>query len=147
MSGTISLFPYTEDVPEGMVWTYQVVLRGGNVTHLWSLADKTGGIHISANISSWSDGSRQWLGGCETHYAKCPDYMSPNKPSCEHCWVLGGPCWHDGSSLYFSENVAPFLPNPWEGEPHNMRPRHHEAVTFELRYLHRLRFTEDETSE
>lgn len=139
MGNNINLAPYAVQVPDGMVWTYQAVNRGGRVTHLWSLANEQGGIHISASISEF-EGSREWLGGCETHYAKCPDYMDPGKPSYEHCWVLGAPCWHDGSSLYFSENVAPLLPNPWDVAPHHMADRHHDAVSFEIRYLHRLRF-------
>ncbi len=131
---------WTPTVAEGQVWTYQKVFRGSRWTHLWSLADKTGGIHISANVFDWSGGRKEWSGGCETHYVAAPDYMSAEKPSHEHCWVLGGPCWHDGSSLYFSENVAQMLPNLWDTNPDEMKQRHHEAVTSELRYLHRLRF-------
>lgn len=140
--GDIPNTPYTVDVPEGMVWVYKAVVRGGRVMHLWSLANEDGGIHISANIIDWQ-GSREWIGGCETHYAKCPDYMNPDVPTHEHCWLLGAPCWHDGSSLYFSENVAPMLPNPWDVSPHHMAERHHQAVSYELRYLHRMRFTEE----
>lgn len=139
---SISLHPYSVVVPDGMVWTYQAVLRGGHITHLWSLANEDGGIHISASISPFR-GQYYWVGGCETHYAKCPDYMDANKPSHEHCWVLGAPCWHDGSSLYFSENVAQMLPNPWGEHPNHMDGYHHEAVTSELRYLHRIRFSEE----
>lgn len=141
MGEDISLAPYTVDVPEGMVWTYRTTIRGGYLTHMWSLANKDGGIHISANVTPFR-GQREWMGGCETHYAKCPDYMDPDKPSHEHCWVLGAPCWHDGSSLYFSENVAPMLPSPWDTEPHHMATRHHKSVLSELRYLHRIRFAE-----
>ncbi len=142
MADQISIRPYAVEVPEGMVWTYQAVVRGGYLTHLWSLANDAGGIHISASISEFQ-GSREWIGGCETHYPKAPDYMDPNKPSHAHCWVLGTPCWHDGSSLYFSENVAPMLPNPWDENPHEMSKHHHDAVTSELRYLHRIRFDEE----
>ncbi len=144
----IPLMPYAEiQIPDGMVWTYKVVLRGGYITHLWSLANEDGGIHISANISEWTRGGREWMGGCETHYAKCPDYMDPDKPSHEHCWVLGTPCWHDGSSLYFSENVAPMLPDPWSTKPHEMTDYHHQRVASELRYLHRLRFTDEQEAQ
>jgi len=135
-----SIKPFPESVPDGMVWTYQAVYRGGRITHLWSLADKTGGIHISANVMEWTSGGRDWIGGCETHYAAPPDYMKADKPSHEHCWVLGGPCWHDGSSLYFSENVAPMLPNAWDSNPNDMKTRHHEYVLSEMRHLHRIRF-------
>lgn len=138
----ISNDPFALNVPEGMVWSYRAVLRGKYLTHLWTLANEAGGIHISANIHDFQ-GSREWSGGCETHYVKCPDYMDPDKPSHDHCWVLGGPCWHDGSSLYFSENIAPMLPNPWKASPHQMASRHHDYVTFELKHLHRIRFAEE----
>lgn len=142
----VNLSPYALSIPDGMVWTYQAVIRGGHLTHLWSLANEDGGIHISAVISEFR-GGREWMGGCETHYANCPDYMDPEKPSHQHCWVLGAPCWHDGSSLYFSEHVAPMLPNPWESDPHNMAAHHHDRVLSELRYLHRIRFSKTEDTD
>ena len=135
--------PFPSDLPEGMVWTYQVVIRDGRLTHLWSLTNDDGGIHISANLSEWR-GSQEWMGGCETHYANPPDYMAGHGPSNEHCWVLGKPCWHDGSSLYFSENVAPMLPNPWGENPHDMQSYHHDLALSELRYLHRIRFSKEQ---
>jgi len=48
-------------------------------------------------------------GGLETHYRTPPDYMRDREPSHEHCWMLGGKCWHDGSSLYASEVLIPLL--------------------------------------
>lgn len=136
-----SLAPFA--AVDGKVFTYQVVVRGSHVMHLWSLADEKGGIHVSASLTEWQSGGREWMGGAETHYAAAPDYMNPDEPSHEHCWVLGKPCWHDGSSLYFSENIAHMLPSPWSETPNQMEQRHHDYVLFELRYLYRLRF-EDE---
>lgn len=134
------------DSPDGMVFTYQAVVRGGNVTHLWSLANENGGIHVSASLHPYLNGNREWMGGAETHYIAAPDYMDPDKPSHQHCWVLGCPCWHDGSSLYFSENIAPLLPNAWAERPNQMEPYHHDRVMFELKYLHRLRFEQGEAA-
>lgn len=143
-SEKIALAPFT-NAPEGMCFTYRAVIRAGHVTHIWTLANEKGGIHVSAQISRFSTSEYgEWLGGAETHYAAAPDYMDASKPSHEHCWILGGPCWHDGSSLYFSENIAPMLPPTWEKEPHRMADYHHDRVLSELRYLHRIRFSEEE---
>lgn len=48
-------------------------------------------------------------GGIETHYRTPPDYMRDDQPSHEHCWILGGKCWHDGSSLAATERWIPLL--------------------------------------
>lgn len=121
---------------------YRAIIRDGRMIHEWSLADESGGIHISAVLSEYQ-GWKEWMGGAETHYANPPDYMSDKKPSHEHCWLLGKPCWHDGSSLYFSENIAPALPAPCSDHPHAMTEWHHADVVRELRYLHRLRFVDE----
>ena len=49
----------------------------------------------------WKDHSRSW-GGVEFH---APVEHSEDGD----CWLLGGPCEHDGSSLYASEVVIPMF--------------------------------------
>lgn len=51
---------------------------------------------------NWNDNSRSW-GGVEVH--KRP--RENETPDNEDCWLLSGPCVHDGSSLYASEVVIP----------------------------------------
>jgi hypothetical protein len=96
-------------IPEDAVWSYQQTLRGGRITHQWSLASKAGGVHIHG----WrvdGDGWREWMGGVECHWPNAPEWGATDKPSHELCWLLGAPCWHDGTSLYFSEQIADQLP-------------------------------------
>lgn len=50
------------------------------------------------------------MGGIEGH-SPTP-YSEGDKPSHEHCWLIDGPCWHEGSSLQFSEQIAPYLSAP-----------------------------------
>lgn len=48
------------------------------------------------------------LGGVETH-RRTPFEYSLHKeiPDHDHCAVLDGPCWHDGTSLWASEHWIP----------------------------------------
>lgn len=94
---------------EKLVFTYKVYTRGSRQEHQWSLVGERGGIHVDA----WLHGSEyrddRWIGGIEGHSPTRRDYDS-EKPSHDHCWLIQGPCWHDGSSLQFSEQIAPYLP-------------------------------------
>jgi len=111
-------------IPEGAVWTYRQTIRGGRVNHEWSLAGNDGGVHIHGFRSSYDGYGQEWLGGIEYHWATAPDYMDADNPSHEYCWLLNKPCWHDGSSLQFSERIAPMLP-----ENDVLEDWHHERIT------------------
>ena len=119
-------------VEEGLIWKYEVVLRAGRPEHIWCLIGDAGAIHIHASLSEW-DGRKEWIGGIECHFASAQDYMDPEKPSHDHCWLLGKPCWHDGTSLGFSEQVAPMLPFPHNPDPHAMHASAHGYVDGVLR--------------
>lgn len=84
---------------------------------VWSLKGPSGGVHVWAqfheNPTSWGE---KCYGGCEVHYPYSPYEHSGNEPHHEKCWLLNGPCWHDGSSLYFSENIQPMVES-YEDEP------------------------------
>lgn len=55
--------------------------------------------------SSFRD--EKWFGGVEVHYEKQPKYSNKSEPSQPACMsLLGLPCWHDGSSLLFTERYA-----------------------------------------
>lgn len=49
-------------------------------------------------------------GGVEYHHRAPASYMGADY-SCtdDHCWVLGGKCWFDGTSLWASEHWIPML--------------------------------------
>lgn len=48
-------------------------------------------------------------GGVEYHHRAVPDYMTRKEASHEHCWILEGPCWYAGTSLWASEHWIPLL--------------------------------------
>jgi len=123
-------------IPDRMVWTYRQTLRGGRVNHEWTLVSDIGGVHIHGFRCGYDDYQPEWLGGIEYHWATAPDYMDAEKPSHEHCWLLGKPCWHDGSSLQFSEQIAPWLP-----ERDTLDDWMHERITRELAYRYRETFS------
>lgn len=80
--------------PEGRLW-------------IWGVAGPSGGVHIWAQQSGSLDFD-PYYGGVEIHRATQGEY-DDKTPSQQHCWLLEGPCWHDGSSLFFSEKLLPLL--------------------------------------
>lgn len=127
------------DVPEGMVWQYQATLRNGRLEHIWAIANEAGGVHVSAWRVTESNGRTQWLGGIECHSPKKLYESSKDEPDHEHCWLLGGPCWHDGSSLQFREQVADTLPDGDE-----MGDDEHGFILRLMIHRHRVWLTERE---
>lgn len=74
----------------------------------WMLVGPRGAVdfHCSHASDRYTFGR---IGGIEEHHRTPPSYMREEQPSHEHCWILGGKCWHDGSSLYASEVLIPLL--------------------------------------
>jgi hypothetical protein len=101
-------------VPDGLRFDYRFSLRDGRERHDWNLIGEAGAIGIWAEPSSATTFDERWFGGVEVHHASQPDYLSERSRH-DLCWLLMKPCWHDGSSLFFSENVEPGLPQPGEG--------------------------------
>jgi len=52
---------------------------------------------------------RERVGGVEFHRPTPETYQDQVKPDHESCWILGGRCWHDGTSLWASEYWVPLL--------------------------------------
>lgn len=126
-----SAFPLVVSaIPDGLTWAYKVSLRGGHEEHIWSLVGERGGIHVNAWLTPPLKGcfaEHRWLGGIEGHSPIPREYESET-PSHEHCWLIEGPCWHDGSSLQFSEQLAPGFPAAGE----QMTERQHADVLREM---------------
>lgn len=57
--------------------------------------------HLGAAVHLWIDAfhGSPGFGGIEFHYPEAPSYMAGRKPDHDPCWILGKPCWHDGSAL------------------------------------------------
>lgn len=84
--------------------------EGCKPRHVWSVVGEKGGVHIWASEQSAEFASRfgdRFYGGVECHWRN-PQY-SGCEVSQHSCWLLKGPCYHDGSSLYFSDNIEPML--------------------------------------
>lgn len=81
--------------------------RPGRPRYTWSVVGPAGGVHIWAQTNDpafaerWGD---RFIGGVECHWPVAADHS-------DHpvCWLLNGPCRHDGTSLYFGEQIAPML--------------------------------------
>ena len=72
--------------------------------HMWQLVGPKGGVHFTANISKeYGDTC-----GLEFH-GRAPFYCEEVAPTDVSCWLIGGPCWHDGTSLYASETLWPMI--------------------------------------
>lgn len=87
--------------------------QGDRPCHMWTLKGPKGGVHVWARpndpewIAKWGE---HFMGGVERH-SPVPiyDWNDAEKPDHADCFLLGGPCWHDGTSLYFSERIEPMI--------------------------------------
>jgi hypothetical protein len=82
---------------------------------VWAVVGPLGGVHVWAqrlSSTALEVAPRLWdypfYGGIEVHRRTRGEYDGPT-PTQAECWLLGGPCWHDGSSLYFSDHMSPVL--------------------------------------
>lgn len=69
---------------------------------IFAVVGERGGMHFWFHEDS--DGEKH--GGIEQHSRK-PMYDWDRAPSNDKCWLLDGPCWHDGSSLQAEEFWIP----------------------------------------
>lgn len=82
-----------------------------NHHHVWTVIGRHGAMHFHVTDAGKEHADKygdQYSGGLEVHYRSPPDYMQDDAPSQDKCWLLGCPCWHDGTSLYASETIIPF---------------------------------------
>lgn len=101
---------YTLTRPFGS-WRHEWVVEGARMAlSLW--------IHDMGEEHAKKYGDPRYSGGIEIHYRAPPDYMRDQAPRHE-CSMLGGLCWHDGSSLQAERDWIPF----WRKFPNN-----HEAI-------------------
>lgn len=74
----------------------------GSRSHTYELTGREGAIHF--HVTEFKPG--EWSGSLEEHRRVAPDGVD-RPPSQLNCRLLGGPCWHDGTSLYASEVLIP----------------------------------------
>lgn len=77
----------------------------GSPRHRWELIGNKCGIHYEVCLFK----DYPPTAGLEFHYFEPPDYMKDYAPSHIDCFITGGKCWHDGTSLYAIENLWPLI--------------------------------------
>lgn len=102
----------------------------GSPEHTWTVVARHGAMHFHASDCGEEHAKKfgrdnRFSGGLEIHYRTPPDYMANDAPSQDKCWLIGCPCWHDGTSLYASETIIPF----WLVAPND----HERMFTFLIR--------------
>lgn len=90
---------------------YDYLPPSGDITrHIWTLVGPNGAVHVWAEPTK-PEFTNRWgeafFGGIEIHSKK--RLYGDGAPDHPDCWLLKCPCWHDGSSLQFSEQVEPTL--------------------------------------
>lgn len=83
------------------------------VRHQWSLRGPKGGISFHVSLWEGKDAEKHDrfggpTAGLEFHHGYDP---TGGQEAAHHaqCWLLKGPCWHDGTSLYASETLWPMI--------------------------------------
>jgi hypothetical protein len=139
-------------IPNDKIWKYQITATPLekprlDIRHEWSLSNGKGAISIWASYLNVL-GFESWYGGIERHGAAPPKHNPDEAPSQEHCHLLNGPCWHDGSSLQFENQIKGVLPKQGDEDwsSTNMPPRVHQLITLHLVSYHKMWFADEEDS-
>jgi len=116
---------------------YKYCTPFGSPKHIWTCVGRHGAVHL--HISDLGDdyakkGHERFSAGLEFHHRKPPHYLKDDAPSQDWCWLIGAPCWHDGTSLYAHETLVPF----WTIAPHD-----HERMLARLESEYKDRFEGD----
>lgn len=102
--------------------------RSDDYEKRWIVVGESGALDFHCSHAN-TDLARRFgrTGGVEFHYRSPKSYMREDY-GCTHeyCWILGGKCWHDGTSLWASEYWIPLLER--QGE---------DAVWIELEHQYR----------
>jgi hypothetical protein len=78
-----------------------------HVHHNWDLIGPKGALNFHASMPA--DGREEPSCGLEFHHTESLFYAPQDAPHHLNCPLTGGRCWHDGTSLYASENVWPMV--------------------------------------
>lgn len=104
--------------------------------HYWQTIGPVGAVHFSVQVPKDDKDSFGASCGLEFHHSiLCREQFgfSGEAPHHLNCELTGGPCWHDGTSLYASETVWPQI------EP-MLRVSDHEGIFNVLRYEYEQHF-------
>lgn len=84
---------------------YEYTIPFGSPRHRWQFIGPLGGISFHVSIV----GEYPALAGLEFHHSERCNYRLDEAPDFISCPVIGGPCRHDGTSLYASERLWPLV--------------------------------------
>lgn len=101
-----------------------------SVRHSWSLRGPHGGISFHVSIQD----NKDYDPSCGLEFHR--DFDPTNgQQAAQHknCWLTGGKCWHEGTSLYASEHVWPMVKC-------YLKEGNHEAVFRTLEYEYNQHF-------
>jgi hypothetical protein len=113
---------------------YRYSPRFGHPEHIWTCTGAKGAMHFHVtDLGEFYKHGERYTGGLEQHSRQ--PFGPDEAPGQEKCWLLGGPCWHDGSSTYAHERLIPF----WLSDPHD-----HERMFRLLEQEYERRFNGEE---
>ena len=95
-----------------------------SVRHNWEFVGPNGALHF--HVSIMEEQGYDPACGLEFHHLKgtgAPDHID--------CPLTGGRCWHDGTSLYASETVWPFVKEYLKSGDHKMIFKYLEELYME----------------
>jgi len=119
-------------------YTYQKPF-GRFARHQWEIVGPKGAIHFHASIDDQDESSPPSC-GLEIHYCEAPEYMKDQAPGQLKCWLTGGKCWHNGTSLYASETLWPMYKS-------HLQMGHHDMVFNSLEREYISRFEEENSDD
>lgn len=77
------------------------------VSHRWEFVGPLGAVHF--HVSVMKDSEFGPTAGLEFHHTGACNYRPGTAPDHIDCPLTGGPCWHDGTSLYAIETLWPII--------------------------------------
>jgi hypothetical protein len=98
------------DLPTNFDYEYRVSRPyGTDWHHVWLIHGPHGSVHFHFTHNPAHEAKYGPSAGLEIHYRTPPAYMKDRAPHHPQCQVLHAPCWHDGTSLYATENLYPLV--------------------------------------
>lgn len=117
---------------------YTWMPRWKSVYHNWEFVGPFGGVNFHVSLL---DGARNEHGqaGIEFHHtARCG--LDARAPDHINCPLVGGNCWHDGSSLFAAETL-------WPRYMQSLEHGDHAAIFRDLERVADQHFAEYETAD
>lgn len=101
---------------------YNMVWKFDRYAHRYTVLGSKGA--LSLHISSYGNNGEH-TAGLEYHHREPIDGRAPDYA---RCWLLQGPCWHEGTSLYAEERFLPLHLRHAPGDV--LRALQHEAEKY-----------------